>query len=44
MLVNLKTVLDMSLEDDQIEEEEHEIINNVLELNDSCARDIMVPK
>ena len=40
----LKTVLDMSLEDDQIEEEEHEIINNVLELNDSCARDIMVPK
>lgn len=40
----LKTVLDMSLEDDQIEEEEHEIISNVLELNDSCARDIMIPR
>ena len=40
----LKTMLDMSLEDDQIEPEEHEIINNVLEANDSCARDIMVPR
>ena len=40
----LKTVLDMSLEDDQIEEEEHEIISNVLELNDACARDIMTPR
>ena len=40
----LKTVLDMSLEDDQIEEEEHEIISNVLELNDACARDIMIPR
>lgn len=40
----LKTMLDMSLEDDQIEEDEHEIISNVLELNDACARDIMVPR
>jgi CBS domain containing-hemolysin-like protein len=40
----LKTMLDMSLEDDQIEPEEHEIINNVLEANDFCARDIMVPR
>ena len=40
----LKTMLDMSLEDDQIEPEEHEIINNVLEANDSCAKDIMVPR
>ena len=37
-------MLDMSLEDDQIEEEEHEIINNVLESNDACAKDIMVPR
>ena len=39
----LKTMLDMSLEDDQIEQEEHEIINNVLEATDFCAKDIMVP-
>jgi CBS domain containing-hemolysin-like protein len=40
----LKTMLDMSLEDDQIEPEEHEIINNVLEANEFCAKDIMVPR
>lgn len=40
----LKTMLDMSLEDDQIEPEEHEIINNILEANDFCAKDIMVPR
>ena len=40
----LKTMLDMSLEDDQIEPEEHEIINNVLEANEFCARDIMIPR
>lgn len=40
----LKTMLDMSLEDDQIEPEEHEIINNVLESNELCAKDIMVPR
>lgn len=40
----LKTMLDMSLEDDQIEEEEHEIIKNVLESNDSCAKEIMIPR
>ena len=39
----LKTMLDMSLEDDEIEPEEHEIINNILEATDSCAKDIMVP-
>jgi CBS domain containing-hemolysin-like protein len=37
-------MLDMSLEDDQIEPEEHEIISNVLEANDFCAKDIMVPR
>lgn len=40
----LKTMLDMSLEDDEIEPEEHEIINNVLESNELCAKDIMVPR
>jgi CBS domain containing-hemolysin-like protein len=40
----IKTMLDMGLEDEQIEPEEHEIINNVLESNDACARDIMVPR
>ncbi len=40
----VKTMLDMSLEDAQIEKEEHEIISNVLESNDSCARDIMIPR
>lgn len=40
----LKTMLDMSLEDDQIEPEEHEIINNVLEANGFCAKDIMIPR
>jgi CBS domain containing-hemolysin-like protein len=37
-------MLDMGLEDDQIEPEEHEIINNVLEANDFCAKDIMIPR
>lgn len=40
----IKTMLDMGLEDDQIEPEEHEMINNILESNDACARDIMVPR
>jgi CBS domain containing-hemolysin-like protein len=40
----IKTMLDMSLEDDQIEPEEHEIISNVLEANDFCAKDIMIPR
>ena len=40
----IKTMLDMGLEDDQIEPEEHEIIHNVLEANDDCARDIMIPR
>lgn len=40
----LMTMLDMSLEDDQIEPEEHEIIQNILESNDSCAKDIMIPR
>jgi CBS domain containing-hemolysin-like protein len=37
-------MLDMGLEDEQIDPEEHEIINKVLEANDSCAKDIMVPR
>lgn len=40
----LKTMLDMSKDEDQIEDSEHEIINNVFELNDSYAKDIMVPR
>lgn len=40
----VKTMLDMSLEDGQIEKEEHEIINDVLELDNSCAKDIMIPR
>lgn len=40
----IKTMLDMGLEDKQIELEEHEIIHNVLESNDNCAKDIMVPR
>lgn len=40
----LKTMLDMSLEAGQIEEEEHELTNNALELDESNAKDIMVPR
>ena len=40
----LKTMLDMSLEDDQIVQEEHEIMQNILESTDLSAKDIMVPR
>ncbi len=40
----IKTMLDVSKEEQQIEIAEHEIIKNVFDLNDSCAKDIMVPR
>lgn len=41
---DLRTILDTSHEDGVIEEEEKDIINNVFDLGDSTARDIMIPR
>ncbi len=40
----LKTYVDVSLEDGAIETEEREMILNVFEFGDSLAKDIMIPK
>ena len=40
----LRTILDTSHEDGVIEEEEKDIINNIFDLGDSTARDIMIPR
>ena len=40
----LKTYVDVSHEDGEIETEEREMIYNVFEFSDTCARDIMIPR
>lgn len=40
----LRTIIDVSQEEGIIEEEELDMINNVFDLGDACAKDIMVPK
>lgn len=40
----LKTYVDVSHEDGQIESEEREMIYNVFEFSDTCAKDIMIPR
>ncbi|CUX25960.1 HlyC/CorC family transporter [Clostridium sp. C105KSO13] len=40
----LRTIVDVGHEDGVIEPEEKEIINNVFDLGDVCAKDIMVPR
>ncbi|MCH5271786.1 MAG: HlyC/CorC family transporter [Lachnospiraceae bacterium] len=40
----LKTYVDVSHEDGEIETEERELIYNVFEFSDTCARDIMIPR
>lgn len=40
----LKTYVDVSHEDGEIETEERELIYNVFEFSDTCAKDIMTPR
>lgn len=40
----LKTYVDVSHEDGEIESEERELIYNIFEFSDTCARDIMIPR
>lgn len=40
----LKTYVDVSHEDGEIETEERELIYNVFEFSDTCAKDIMIPR
>lgn len=40
----LRVIMDASHEEGIIENEEHEMINNVFDFDESCARDIMVPR
>lgn len=40
----LKTYVDVSHEDGEIESEERELIYNVFEFSDTCAKDIMIPR
>lgn len=40
---DLRTFVDASRDDGAIQVEEHKMINNVFDLDESCARDIMVP-
>lgn len=40
----LRTIVDVSVEDGVIEKEEKSMINNVVDFGDSMARDIMVPR
>ena len=40
----LKTYVDVSHEDGVIESEEREMILNVFDFGDSCAKDIMIPR
>ncbi len=40
----LKTYVDVSHEDGEIESEEREMIYNVFEFSDTCAKDIMIPR
>ena len=40
----LKTYVDVSHEDGQIESDEREIIYNIFEFSDTCVKDIMIPR
>lgn len=40
----LRTIIDVSQEEGIIESEEFDMINNVFDFGDACAKDIMVPK
>lgn len=40
----LRTIVDVSHENDIIEQEEREMINNVIDFGDSLAKDIMIPR
>lgn len=40
----LRTIIDVSQEEGIIEEEELDMINNVFDFGDTCAKDIMIPK
>lgn len=40
----LRTIIDVSQEEGLIESEELDIINNVFDFGDTCAKDIMIPK
>lgn len=40
----LRTIMDVSQEEGLIESEELEMINNVFDFGDTCAKDIMIPK
>lgn len=40
----LRVIVDASHEEGMIESEEHRMINNVFDFDDSCAKDIMVPR
>ncbi|MBR5047009.1 MAG: HlyC/CorC family transporter, partial [Eubacterium sp.] len=42
--MELRTIVDVSLEDGVIEEEEKELIHNVFDFDDSVAKDIMIPR
>ncbi|MFQ9515191.1 MAG: hemolysin family protein [Eubacterium sp.] len=40
----LRTIMDVSQEEGIIEEDEMDMINNVFDFGDTCAKDIMIPK
>ena len=40
----LRTIIDVSQEEGILEEEEFDMINNVFDFGDTCAKDIMIPK
>ena len=40
----LRSIVDVSHEEGVIESEEREMINNVVDFGDSCAKDIMIPR
>lgn len=40
----LRTIMDVSQEEGIIEEDEMDMINNVFDFGDACAKDIMIPK
>ena len=40
----IRTIVDVSHEDGEIETEEKEMINNVFDLDESTARDVMIPR
>lgn len=40
----LRSIVDVSHEDGVIESEERQMINNVVDFGDSCAKDVMIPR